>query len=381
VLLSTNRSHHAFDRSLAAAKSIIVRSFLLLIALVAVVLPSSNAYAYYCGCTDTAAKGQQRINQGQYSEAIDIFTCVINDAPTEAEGYRGRIEAKLMLGRFSSAMRDYARVTANVLPVHPTTTATIFADYDARLTAQPSNVPALTGASFAHWWYFDYEAALPLLDDLLAIRPSDVYGNLFRGSNRLFAGVEVEDGEDDIDMAIGLAPWSADVRFIVSDAYTYAQPDPDRALYEGTLAYNWGLDTPRVHAILASAYAAKGQTANAASQYQQHINLVTTQTVNAGSLALNGSVTANLAPGKTYEVSIAATAGQTLSIRTSSPSFEIWDSILVVLGPNGTPITGSDDYIDYYAGLDWVVPTTGTYKMRVTSFEGVGTGQLVVNRN
>lgn len=381
MLLSTIRSHHAFDRSLAVAKSITVRSFLLFIAFAAVILPSSTACAYNCSCNDTAEKGQLRINQGQYSEAIDIFTCVINDDPTEPEGYRGRIEAKLMLGRFSSAMRDYARVTSYVLPVHPEAPETIFADYDARLAAQPSDVAALTGGSFAHWWYFDYETALPLLDDLVALRPSDVYGNLFRGSNRLFAGVEVEDGEDDIDMAIGLAPWSADVRFIVSDAYTYALPDPDRALYEATLAYNWGLDTPRVHAILASAYAAKGQEANAASQYQKHINLVTTQTVNAGSLAVHGKVTANLVPGKTYEVSIAATAGQTLSIRTSSPTEQIGDSILVLLGPNGAPITGSDDYIDYYAGLDWVVPTTGTYKMRVTSFEGVGTGQLLVKRD
>ncbi len=37
-------------------------------------------------------------------------------AATQVEGYRGRIEAELLLGRYSDAVGDYARVTAFVLP-------------------------------------------------------------------------------------------------------------------------------------------------------------------------------------------------------------------------------------------------------------------------
>lgn len=47
---------------------------------------------------------------------------------------------------------------------------------------------------------------------------------------------------------------------------------------------------------------------------------------------------------------------------------------------DGTPVVGSDDYFKYYAGLDWVAGATGTYKMLVTSFESVNTGELVVSR-
>jgi len=32
------------------------------------------------------------------------------------------------------------------------------------------------------------------------------------------------------------------------------------------------------------------------------------------------------------------------------------------------------------AGLDWVASATGTYRVRVTSFESVNTGELVVTR-
>jgi hypothetical protein len=72
-------------------------------------------------------------------------------------------------------------------------------------------------------------------------------------------------------------------------------------------------------------------------------------------------------------------AGETLSILTSSKDFH--DTILVLLAPNGTPVLANDDYKSYFAGFKWVVPAAGTYRLRVTSFEGVWTGNLVVSRN
>ena len=67
----------------------------------------------------TAEQGQQLIDAGQYKQAIREFTCVIGADPTAVAGYRGRIEAELMLGKFSDAVRDYVRVNAFVVPVHP----------------------------------------------------------------------------------------------------------------------------------------------------------------------------------------------------------------------------------------------------------------------
>ena len=66
----------------------------------------------------TAEQGQVLIDEGSYKRAIAEFTCLIEDDPTDVEGYRGRIEAELLLGRYSDAVRDYTRVTAFVLPVH-----------------------------------------------------------------------------------------------------------------------------------------------------------------------------------------------------------------------------------------------------------------------
>src|SRR5262245_7076786 len=105
----------------------------------------------------SAERGQRYIDQGKYERAIVEFTGVIEDNPTDAEGYRGRIEAELLLGLYSNALRDNAMITAFVLPVHSHAKDAIFADYDARLAAAPKDVAALTGASFAHWTSFEYD--------------------------------------------------------------------------------------------------------------------------------------------------------------------------------------------------------------------------------
>lgn len=327
----------------------------------------------------SAEQGQQLIDAGQYKQAIQKFTCVIDRDPTAVEGYRGRIEAQLMLGRFSDALRDYTRVTAFVLPVHPDAEQAIVEGYEARLAVAPGEVPALVGLSFAHWYGFDYPAAIHVLDDLLEVQANDVYGNLFRGSSRVLQGAMRAAGVADLDRAIALSPASPDVRFIVADAYTYgALPDAQRAFDEATLALQGGLDTPRVRAMLASAYTAFGDVVAAALEIKRHLDLVTTELVATSPLGPGSTAELGLVPGRTYEIPIAAAAGETIAIATSSKDF--WDTILVLLAPNGSPVVGSDDAKGYLAGLEWAAPSTGTYKLRVSSFEAVNTGVLVVTR-
>src|SRR5512134_1048683 len=54
----------------------------------------------------TVDKGQQFIDDGEYEKAVKTFSCVIEADPTGVDGYRGRIEAELLLGRFSDAVMD-----------------------------------------------------------------------------------------------------------------------------------------------------------------------------------------------------------------------------------------------------------------------------------
>ena len=327
----------------------------------------------------TAEQGQLFIEEGRYEHAIREFTCVIKAQPTEVEGYRGRIEAELLLGQYSNALADHGRITAFVLPVHPDAKKTIFEGYADRLAVAPQSIPALTGASFARWTSFDYAIAIHLLNRLLNAQPDNVYGNLFRGSSSLLHGSNTANGRAYLEYAIALDPMSADLRFIVADAYTYGLHDPARAFAEASLALNRGLDTPRVHAILAVSYTAFGNQLAAAAEIKTHIEQVTTQLVPTSPLAAGTSLSLPLVPGRTYEIPISVMAGQPISISTSSRDF--YDTIIVLLAPDGTPVISSDDANSYFAAFDWVAQVTGTYRLRATSFESVDTGNLVVGRD
>lgn len=326
----------------------------------------------------TAEQGQLFIDEGRYEHAIREFTCVIEAQPTEVEGYRGRSEAELLLGQYSNALADHTRIIAFVLPVHPDAEKTIFDGYADRLAVAPQDIPALTGASFARWTSFDYNQAIHLLNRLLEVQPDSIYGNLFRGSSRLLKGLQTANGIADLEYAITLAPDSADVRFIVADAYTYGLPDPERAFAEASLALAWGLDTPRIHAILAVSYTAFGDQLAAAAEIKTHIEQVTTELLPTSPLDSGASLSLDLAPGRAYEIPVPAVAGETLSISTSSHDF--YDTIMVLLTPDGTPVIGSDDANFYFAAFDWVAEESGTYRLWVTSFESVDTGELVVTR-
>ena len=325
-----------------------------------------------------ASKGQDYIDKGHYDQAIREFTCLIETQPTEAEGYRGRAEAELLLGRYSDALRDLAHVTAYVVPVHPDAPAIIHAGYAARLAADPENITALTGAMFARWWSYEYPETIDLANQFLAVQPNHLFAHLFRGSSRLLSDVDVTAGIADIEYALALAPDNPHLRFVVADAYTYGLFDPDRAFAEASAALAGGLDSPRVHAILATVYLAYGNQLSAATHFKRHFDLVTTEIVPAAPLAAGGSHTLGLVPGRTLEIPVATIAGETVSIRTTSA--DMWDTIAVMLAPDGTPVVGGDDFIDYFAGFDWVATSTATYKLRVTSFESINTGNVTVSR-
>lgn len=340
---------------------------------------SANAAVPADNSRCTIEDGQRLIEQGRYEQAIRVFTCVIEHDPANVEGYRGRIEAELLLGRSSDALSDYGRVRAHVLPVHPDARDIIRAGYAARLAAAPNDIAALMGASFEHWSDFKYLQAIHVLNHLLEVQPNSVFGNLFRGSARLLKGVGADKGVTDIERGLALSPQSADVRFIVADAYTYGLSDPERAFEEARLALDGGLDTPRVHAILAASYLAFGDEQSAAIHLLRHFELVTTELLTTAPLPPDTSISVSLVPGRAYEIPVAVAAGKTLSIATSSRDY--WDTTAVLLAPDGTPVTGSDDKNAYFAAFDWVAPTTATYRLRVTFFESVNAGQLTVTRN
>jgi tetratricopeptide (TPR) repeat protein len=299
---------------------------------------------------------------------------------TDLELYVQRAESELLAGSFAEAFATYQRgIVALVAPALPGVARRIDAMYAERLARDGNSLAALSGASFARWVFSDYAGAIELLDVLLTIQPDDVCGTLLRGSSRVLGGGDVTAGQRDLERAIELLPSSPDVRYVVADAYTYgARPDPKRALAEASRALQGGLDTPRVHAILAATHLAFGHHAIAGAHVARHLDLVTTELLTTEPLE-SGTLAVALVPGRVWVVPLPATAGATLSVATSSA--DVTDSIAVLLAPDGTALTGSDDDAEgSFAAVSCDAASNGTYRLRVASFEAVETGTLEVTR-
>ena len=340
--------------------------------------PSGALGASQPNCT--AVQGQAFIDAGQLTQAIHEFTCVINAAPTEVDGYRGRAEALLLLGRYSDAYHDYnTGITALAVPAHPDAFTTIYDGYATRLSDDPDSVAALTGASFARWVNFDYPQAIQVLNRLLQVEPDDPYGTLFRGSVACSTARPRPRGSSSLTGRSNLRPTARTSATSSRTRTRTASRIPRVPLAEATLALNWGLDTPRVHAILAASYNAFGDVLAAAEHIQEHLEVVTSELVTTTPLVAGGSLTLDLVPGRTFAIPIMATAGETIAVSTASPDF--WDSIAVLLSPGGAPVVGSDDDNAYHVAIDWEAEQTGVYVLRVTSFESVSTGELFVERS
>ncbi|HKX54676.1 MAG TPA: hypothetical protein VJN01_01185, partial [Xanthomonadales bacterium] len=182
----------------------------------------------------------------------------------------------------------------------------------------------------------------------------------------------------DLEYALLLAPANPHAHYIAADALLYGAGDHQRAYDEATLALEGGLDTPRVNAILASYHLTGGDPGTAAVHLARHIELVTTEYLPSAPLVAGGTLRLDFVPGQTWEIPVFANAGETLSIQTRSNDY--FDTIAVLLAPDGTPVTGGDDFMQYYAGFQWVAEETGPYVLQVAFFEAVNSGTIKVTR-
>ena len=195
--------------------------------------------------------------------------CVIDAEPTESEGYRGRIEAQLLLGRFSDAVaRLRQRVTAFVVPGPPRRRARRSSTgYPPPARDRAGRRAALTGASFARWWFFDYRR-----------RFTCSTSSSTSGQRRLRQPVPWVEPRPQ-----GRARRAA---WRTSSVRSRSRREPRRPLHRrrrlhvrparpgacvrgGDARARLGLDTPRVHAILATAYTAFGDLLAASGTFRR----------------------------------------------------------------------------------------------------------------
>jgi hypothetical protein len=111
---------------------------------------------------------------------------------------------------------------------------------------------------------------------------------------------------------------------------------------------------------------------------KRHFDLVTTEVASARPMLAGDSQAVAIAPGRVVEIAIPGVAGETIAIATSSHDY--FDTVAVLLAPDGTAVTGGDDDKGYFAAFEWAAIQTATYRLRVTFFEALNSGLLLVSR-
>ena len=157
------------------------------------------AYPVSAAPACSTAAGQAYIDAGRYDRAVREFGCVIDGDPTSVDGHRGRMEALVLLGRYSHAVLDGVHFNA------------VGAGASGRRADDRGGVRQSVGITqrrrphwcdLPRWWFFDYPAAIHLASRLLEVRPDDRVGNLFRGSSRLLHHVQTTRGIADLEQGI-----------------------------------------------------------------------------------------------------------------------------------------------------------------------------------
>jgi tetratricopeptide (TPR) repeat protein len=324
-------------------------------------------------------QGQRAFADEEYIAAVDAFSCAIAADPQFVPAYREQVVAYLFAGQYYDALNTYTRLRAVVVPQQPDALDQIKDYYTSALESAPSDSALLTGYSFALWITGDPEQALVTLNSLTEVQPDSQYGLVFLGSASMFAG-DFETGEAAFARALEADPDNAQLHFVLADGYLYGMGDVDRAFAFANSASALGLTVPRITAIQATYYLVNEDDQTAAEYFVLHIGDAASEIVETDPLEVGDTRTLEFLPGRAYRLPVELAAGDTLSITITSENDGV-DSLLVVLDSDGNPVTANDDTDGFNAGLNWLAPRSDRYEILLTTFEAVGTGEIVLTRN
>ena len=254
-------------------------------------------------------------------------------------------------------------------------------DFSLFILLNPTSGQAYFGRALSHLGQNDLDGALVDLEQALAVAPDEP---AFRASvHRLRASLLASAGReeqalDDYTQALELAP-EGDIYvdrallYLRTRMFSLALADLDRALEllpEDADLYNYR----------AFAYAALARDADAARDYQRFLQATAGAPVEGDALAPGEFVVLQFEQGVVYSLPFEGRAGQVLNaVALARPETEV-DPLLVLLDPDGEPISANDDRgggVD--AGIGGLrLPVDGTYMLLVGHSLGGAQGEVGV---
>ena len=317
---------------------------------------------------------------GDYDEAIDAATAMIELYPDAAEVYLLRGIAYRQMNNINRAIDDFTRAI-NILPYDWTAytfradvygqsgkTGDALNDYDKAIELNPRYAPAFTGRSaLLDQTGNSQNAQIDLLiaEGITSFSRQDLTGAM----SKFTQAIEVDETPDSL----------------VSNAYY------NRALVHATLGdvdlsiedYTSALELdPRMHDSYLGrgiAYRQIEEIEKAGVDFAERIELLGTETIE-GTLEIGVSEEIEMTYGQINRFTFEGQEGQRLDISARDIMLIGVDPLIVLLDPNGTPIAGDDDAggeLDAQIA-NFELPSDGTYTLIVSHANGGYNGLVSV---
>ena len=261
-------------------------------------------------------------------------------------------------------------------PCTRTPVDTVLDGYAARLAIAPDRRSRAHRRKLRPLVALRLQVGDPAARQLLEVQPDDLYGTLFRGSNRLFLGKDVDEGAADLEQAIALAP-STPTSASSSPTPT---PTPCPTLSEPSRRRRWRsrgarhATNPRDPRQLLSR--------SVTSWPGRHTSSGTSSSSPPSSCRPSHRRRHLPAPrpGPGPNLRGSRCGGRRAADLDHDEQPKQGDLRLHHGPPRPRRVARGRQRRrrGLLRSIEWVPPVTATYRLRVTSFEGVGTGELVV---
>jgi tetratricopeptide (TPR) repeat protein len=308
------------------------------------------------------ARGSAYANLHQYQAAIGDFNRFMEMSPFAADQF-------IRVNGMNVAISDYPKLVADVSTANLT------------LQLNPKDAEAYRQRGDARFQLGEFDEALADFNQAIELNPSD--GAAYALRARLH---RVQQDNDhalaDYTRAIDLDSKNADL--YSARGWTYIDMgDYENGLADFDQTLELRTDEPGDHLDRGIAYSLSGDNVKAAEDYLQWANGIQTDEVDGGDLTSGEPAAADMAEGRVIRYEFDAQGGDHLRLSAiSAISYLDVDTLIIVLGPDGSPLYGKDDVVanqDSRAIIDdFEVPEDGTYTLIVTHAGGVKEGAINV---
>ncbi len=245
------------------------------------------------------------------------------------------------------------------------------ADDDAQLYGLIAN------AAFIH---FDVERMMTYSTRALELQPDLALALRAHALANLMSG-ELQTALEDSNRGLEIDPEFYGFHTLRANIFM-AKGQPEDALAELDAALALNPDSSVANGIRSRVYAALGNMEAATRDFAAAMNVKTAEVVDGGALIVGQSTSVTMTLGRAFHLSLDGEQGQSVTLSVASQVPGAVDPTLLLLSPEGVPLTFNDDASDDTMDASikgYTLPESGTYTIVVCHANGGSEGDLTVS--